>query len=127
LLAELRASKPEIKVLMVTGGMTDEVTLRVMEAVASGVFVKHSNPDQIVAAIHRVADGEIWLDARGVRSLIAARKVQKERMEQARDLTSRQSEVLRCILDGPTNKEIPWNLKASESAFKDDSDKGSTL
>ena len=33
-------------------------------------------------------------------------------------LTSRQSEVLRGILDGLTNKEIAWKLKVSESSVK---------
>jgi DNA-binding NarL/FixJ family response regulator len=50
LLAEVRMSKPEIIVLMLTGGMTNEATIRVMEAGALGVFLKHSNPDQLVAA-----------------------------------------------------------------------------
>jgi DNA-binding NarL/FixJ family response regulator len=39
-------------------------------------------------------------------------------MEHARPLTSRQSEVLRGILDGLANKEIAWKLNASESSIK---------
>ena len=38
---------------MVTAGMSDAVTLHVMEAGASGVFLKHSSLDQLMAAIHR--------------------------------------------------------------------------
>jgi DNA-binding NarL/FixJ family response regulator len=45
LLAELRLSKPEIKVPMDSGGITDEANLRVLGAGASGVFLKHSNPN----------------------------------------------------------------------------------
>jgi DNA-binding NarL/FixJ family response regulator len=84
---------------MVTGGMTDEATLRIMEAGASGIFLKHNNPDQLVAAIHRVVNGEIWLDARSVRSLVAARNDQTKRLKQTETLTSRKSEVLRCVLE----------------------------
>jgi two-component system nitrate/nitrite response regulator NarL len=118
LLVELKNRYRDLKVLMVTAGMTDEATLRVMEAGASGIFMKQSNPDQLVAAIHQVARGEIWLDSGAVRSLVAARHDQTERMEHTRTLTTRQSDVLRGILDGLANKEIAWKLKASESSVK---------
>jgi DNA-binding NarL/FixJ family response regulator len=118
LLVELRNRHRNTKFLMVTAGMTDEATLRAMEAGASGIFLKQCNPDQLLAAIHRVANNEIWLDAAAVRSLVAARTAQTERMDHARPLTPRQSEVMRGILDGLTNKEIAWNLKASETAIK---------
>lgn len=115
---ELKNRYRDLKVLMVTAGMTDEATLRVMEAGASGIFMKQSNPDQLVAAIHQVARGEIWLETGTVRSLVAARRDQTERMEHTRTLTTRQIDVLKGILDGLANKEIAWNLKTSESSVK---------
>jgi len=118
LLFELKNRYRDLKVLMVTAGMTDEATLRVMEAGASGIFMKQSNPDQLVAAIHQVARGEIWLDTGAVRSLVAARHDQTERIERTRTLTTRQVDVLRGILDGLANKEIAWNLRTSESSVK---------
>lgn len=118
LLVELKNRHRDLKVLMVTAGMTDEATLRVMESGASGIFMKQSNPDQLVAAIHQVVRGEIWLATGAVRSLVAARHDQTERMEHTRTLTSRQIDVLRGILDGLANKEIAWNLKTSESSVK---------
>ncbi len=103
---------------MVTAGMTDAATLQVMEAGASGVFLKHNDPEQLVTAIHRVTNDEIWLDRGTVRSLVAAKEAQTERIERTRPLTSRQSEVLRGILDGLANKEIAWKLNLSESSIK---------
>jgi DNA-binding NarL/FixJ family response regulator len=117
LLEELKHHQTEAKVLMVTAGMSDAVTLRIMEGGASGVVLKHSSPDQLVAAIHRVANGEIWLDTGAVRSLVSGRS-SETRFEHTRSLTSRQSEVLRGILDGLTNKEIAWKLSNSESFVK---------
>jgi two-component system nitrate/nitrite response regulator NarL len=115
---ELKNRYRDLKVLMVTAGMTDEATLRVMEAGASGIFMKQSNPDQLVAAIHQVARGEIWFDTGAVRSLDAPRRDQTERMEHTRTLTTRQIDVLKGILDGLANKEIAWNLKTAESSVK---------
>lgn len=118
LLSELRGRFPDLKVLMVTAGMSDEATLRVMESGASGIFMKHSNPDQLVAAIQRVALNEIWLDTGAIGSLVAARSLKRERTEHSRSLTQRQMEALHGILDGLTNKEIAWNLRVSESSIK---------
>ena len=85
---------------------------------AAGIFLKHSDPDQLVAAIHRVANNEIWMDTEAVRSLVAARNAQTDRMQYTQPLTPRQSEVLRGILDGFANKEIAWKLDVSESSIK---------
>ncbi len=118
LLLDLKDRQSTAKVLMVTAGMTNPATLQVMEAGASGIFLKHNNPEQLVAAIHRVTNNEIWLDTAALRSLVAARNIQTNRIERAQPLTPRQNEVLRGILDGLANKEIAWKLKASESSIK---------
>lgn len=118
LLANLRHREGVAKILMVTAGMSDEAILQIMESGASGVFLKQSGPDQLVAAIHRVVNNELWLDTGAVRSLVAARSAQANRMERALPLTSRQSEVVRGILDGLANKEIAWKLQVSESSIK---------
>ncbi|MGA2652854.1 MAG: response regulator transcription factor [Terracidiphilus sp.] len=118
LVTELRNCQHEVKILMVTAGMTDAATLQSMEAGASGVFLKQSNPDQLVEAIRRVANNGIWLDSEAARSLVSARTAHAEHVEHHRPLTSRQSEVMRGILDGLTNKEIAWKLSVSESSIK---------
>jgi DNA-binding NarL/FixJ family response regulator len=118
LLPELKSRFGEAKILMVTAGMSDATTFQAMEAGASGVFLKHSGLDQLVTAIHQVAKGEIWLDKGVAHSLFGSRNSQREHLERTQPLTFRQSEVLRCILDGLSNKEIAWNLKVSESSVK---------
>ncbi len=118
LLKEIRRRWSEMRVLMVTAGLSDEVALQVMEAGAAGIFLKHSNPERLVVAIRWVADGEVWLDDGSFRSLLAGGRRQSEIQGRARPLTARQGEVLRGILDGLTNKEIAWKLKTSETSVK---------
>ncbi len=117
LFAELKQRQQTAKVLMVTAGMTDAVTIRIMEEGASGVFLKHSSLDELLAAIQRVANGEVWLDTTALRALSSSRG-RNEISERTRPLTLRQSEVMRGILDGLTNKEIAQKLKSSESSVK---------
>jgi two-component system, NarL family, nitrate/nitrite response regulator NarL len=118
LLPELKSRFGAAKFLMVTAGMSDATTFQAMEAGAAGIFLKHSSLNQLVTAIERIAEGEIWLDTAAARSLFGEKSTWRERFERARPLTSRQREVLRGILDGLTNKEIAWNLKVSESSVK---------
>lgn len=118
LVTEIKNCQHQVRILMVTAGMTDAATLQTMEAGACGVFLKQNNPDQLVEAIRRVAGNGIWLDSESVRSLVSARRAHAEQVEHQRPLTSRQSEVMRGILDGLTNKEIAWTLGVSESSVK---------
>lgn len=118
ILLDLHEHDPDIRVLIVTAGLSDEVTLRLMESGAAGIFLKHSNPDQLIAAIRQVLAGETWLDRAALQGLVAGRRARTEFYERSRPLTQRQSEVLGGILDGLANKEIAWKLDTSESSVK---------
>jgi two-component system, NarL family, nitrate/nitrite response regulator NarL len=118
LLTELKSRSSRVRVLMVTAGLADELVLRVMEAGASGIFLKHNNPDQLIDAIQKVASGEIWLGSTALHSLLNERRNQTGNSDRTRSLTARQSEVLRGILDGLANKEIAWKLNTSETSVK---------
>jgi len=118
LLPELKRQQSTSRVLMVTAGMSDAATLHIMEAGASGIFLKHNSLDELLNAIRQVASGEIWLDSDTVRVILAGKRTQTESMERTLPLTLRQGEVMRGILDGLGNKEIGSKLKVSESSVK---------
>lgn len=118
LVAEMEMCQHGVKILMVTAGMSDAATLQIMEAGARGVFLKQHNPERLIEAIQRVVKDEIWLDSEALRSLVSARNSHAKKTEHLKPLTSRQSQVLRGILDGLTNKEIAWKLNVSESSIK---------
>lgn len=118
LIAEMKSQKCAARVLMVTAGMSEEAALQMMEAGASGIFLKHSNSEQLMQAIQRVARGEVWLDSSIAHCLLGGPRLRTEIQERTRALTGRQKEVLRGILDGLANKEIAWKLGVSESSIK---------
>lgn len=106
------------KILMVTAGMSDSVTLRVLEGGASGIFLKHSPPGQLVEAIRKIAAGEVWLDPKAVRSLISGAHSRSEEDRAAQPLNSRMREVLKAVFEGLTSKEIASQMELSESSVK---------
>jgi len=118
LLQELRTQENSSRILMVTAGMRDSVTLTALNSGVAGIIFKHSGPGQLIEAIHRVAKGELWLDTGVMRSLIAGPGEKPESAQGVRSLTDRQRTVLRSILDGLTNKEIASQLQVSETSIK---------
>src|SRR5260370_30095045 len=118
LLRELHTRKISVRVLMVLAGMRDCVMLTALNTGVAGVIFKHSGPGHLIEAIPKVAKGETWLDTGIVRSLIAGSTEKPESAQSVRSLTERQRQVLRSILDGLTNKEIPSKLQSPETSLK---------
>ena len=124
-LDEARRRRLTCRILMVTAGMSDAGTLRAFESGATGIFLKHSPPAQLIEAIARVAGGEMWLDSRAVRSLVAGvtEKVagvseRSEAQQSPQSLNARERAVLKAVFAGLTNKEIAASLQISESYVK---------
>ena len=114
------------KVLLVTAGMSDQEIVRALDNGASGLFLKHSPPGQLIEAIHQVMAGEMWLDSRAMRSFLASPPAHASaRLANAptpaqpqQTLTMREQAVLNGIFEGLTNKEIAAKLQISESSVK---------
>jgi DNA-binding NarL/FixJ family response regulator len=106
------------RVLMVTAGMSDAGTLRALESGAAGIFLKHSPPAQLVEAIYKVMGGEMWLDSRAIRSLVAGASGKSDEQRTSQPLTERERAVLKGVFEGLTNKEIGVRLQTSEGTVK---------
>ncbi len=106
------------RILMVTAGMSDTGTLRAMEAGAAGIFLKHSPPAQLIEAIYKVMRGEMFLDSRAVRSLVAGASGKSEEQRTSQPFTQRERAVLKGVFEGFTNKEIAGQLEISEGSVK---------
>jgi DNA-binding NarL/FixJ family response regulator len=108
----------EGRVLMVTAGMTDAEMVQSLRAGSAGVFLKHSPPGDLVKAIHAVFGGEMWLDPRAVRSVVAGVSETAEEPRNGQVLNDRERAVLRAVFEGLSNKEIASRLQWSENSVK---------
>lgn len=102
--------------LLVTVGMDVLELQRVLNAGATGVVLRHSDPQQLLDAIRTVAKGSPWWDESILRLFMTPEK----RSAEARNptVTERQRQILHHILDGLSNKEIGAELGISETAVK---------
>ena len=114
---------PDARVLVLTTFDADENVIEALRAGASGFLLKDVTPLDFVAAIRTVAAGEALLAPTVTRRLLdrfADRlpPVNEERNAALRDLTERETEVLRLIARGLSNREIAERLVLAEPTVK---------
>jgi DNA-binding NarL/FixJ family response regulator len=116
------ASDP-VRVLILTTFELDEYIVEALRGGASGFLLKDVPPDELVAAIHTIADGGALLAPSVTRRLLdtfAHRLPSADAAARtaAADLTERELEVLRLIAAGKSNAEIAGDLFVSETTVK---------
>lgn len=112
-LRQLRASNPDLRVLMLSAYEHDEDVFESLKAGASGYVLKDIAPDELAQAIRSVAQGETLL-APGLTRKLVDRLGRPPQEDLSRLLTAREYEVLRALASGLRNKEIARQLQVSE-------------
>ena len=105
------------RTLMVTGGMSDAVMLRALGLGAAGLFLKSSPLAELIQAVRRVTQGEMWIDS-GLVNILVAKARQPTDSASRQMLSPRERSVLRCVFEGLSNKEIGQQLAISEGTVK---------
>ena len=108
------AGSPPPRVLILTTYESDDQILAAIEAGASGYLLKAAPQAEIVAGIRSVAAGQSALSPQ-----VAVRLVERmRRPETSAVLTVRETEVLRLVASGHSNKQIAVALGIGESTVK---------
>lgn len=108
------AGDPPPRVLILTTYETDDQILAAIEAGASGYLLKAAPQAEIVAGIRSVAAGQSALSPQ-----VAVRLVERMRRPEASVvLTARETDVLRLVAAGHSNKQVATALGIGESTVK---------
>jgi len=109
------AGDPAPRVLILTTYESDDQILAAIEAGAAGYLLKAAPQAEIVAGIRSVAAGQSALSPQ-----VAVRLVERVRQPTTPEtvLTARETEVLRLVASGLSNKQIATALGIGESTVK---------
>jgi len=120
--AQILSRLPATKVVMLTGGGTDDEMLDAVEAGVSGYLIKTSRVAEIADAIARVAAGEMLISAPTLSALMRrARERSKARADRARragSLTPRELDVLRLMARAKETSAIADDLGISANTAR---------
>jgi DNA-binding NarL/FixJ family response regulator len=108
------AEHPGVRVLVLTSFSDQSRIMDALRAGAEGYLLKHSEPDEIAAAIRAVHEGGSPLDPKAARVLLDSRRTAAD----SDNLTDREREVLLLVRDGLANKQIARKLGISERTVK---------
>ncbi len=111
--ARIRERTDTVRVLVLTTYESDASILSAIEAGASGYLLKAAPADELIAGVRSVAAGEVALSP-----AIAAQLVARMREPAPAVLTPRETEVLRLVADGLSNRAIGERLFLGESTVK---------
>ncbi|WP_250004841.1 response regulator transcription factor [Actinoplanes sp. M2I2] len=117
----ITAAGPRTHVLILTTFDLDEYVYAGLRAGASGFLLKDARPDELLAGIRAVADGESVVAPSLTRKLMTAYLHDAAPLQQDRrlaTLSEREREVLEAIGQGATNTEIAERFRLTESTVK---------
>ncbi|HDR7662808.1 response regulator [Bacillus wiedmannii] len=109
-----------IKILILSSFSEQDYVLPALEAGADGYQLKEVQPEQLVASLIAVHEGNANLHPKVTPALFgrSAVKKEKEKENPFSMLTKREQEVLREIAKGRSNKEIAAELHITEQTVK---------
>lgn len=112
-IARLRAAAPGVRVLVLTTFDTDRDVLPAIEAGATGYLLKDTPREELLRAVRAAHRGEAVLSP-----AVAGRLMGQVRTPAQDALSARETEVLRLVAAGSTNREAARALFISEATVK---------
>ena len=102
---------PAVKVIALTASIDEARMMGALRAGAAGYVRKDAEPEVLLAAVRAVARGKTYIDPSASREILDA-------TTSAGDLTPRETEILRQLALGRSNKEIADALSISDETVK---------
>jgi two-component system, NarL family, response regulator DevR len=117
---EIRAARPETRVVMLTSYPDEEAVLSAIIAGAAGYLLKQIRGRDLVTALEAVGRGESLLDP-----AVTEKVLQRVRAaasggatDELAELTSQERKILMLVAEGKTNKEIAADVFLSDKTVK---------
>ncbi len=110
---EVRARQTKTRFLVLTTYDADEYIVPALSAGAQGYLLKDTTPDELTRAIRSLAAGGSPLEP-----AVAAKLLTSMQEQDDDELSAREMDVLRLLVEGASNKMIAAQLNLSENTVK---------
>ena len=110
----IRRDFPDVEVIALTSVLEDRAVIDAVRAGAIGYLLKDTEADELIRAIKAAAAGQVQLSPQAAERLM--REVRAP--DSPETLTERETEVLRLLAIGLSNKEIAHDLVIGEKTVK---------
>jgi two-component system, NarL family, nitrate/nitrite response regulator NarL len=117
-LPELCQASPNSRVLVLTGVQNPDAHRRAIRRGAMGIVLKEHAADQLLKAILKVNEGEVWIERSMMGSMIQELNkppLVDPEVTKIESLTDREREVIALIGEGLKNKQVGERLFISET------------
>ncbi len=110
----IRKEFPKVRVLMLTAYEDEPYILAAIQAGVSGYLLKTASSEELVHAVHAVAEGETALSPSVARKLVERASGGVHTEPAVEPLTEREIQVLRLAAKGMGNRQIATELAISD-------------
>ena len=111
---QIKENFPDVKVIALTSFQEDDLVQGALQAGAIGYLMKNVTARDLVAAIRSAYAGKMTLSPEAAQILVQSRM----KAQEFEELTDREREVLKLMVDGLNNAEIADRLIVSLSTVK---------
>jgi two-component system response regulator DevR len=117
---QIRAERPEARVLMLTSYSDEEAVIASIMAGAAGYILKETDPEKLIEGIETIARGGSLLDPAVTQTVLSWMQHPSTQVPAypLSELSEREGEILPLIAEGKTNREIALRLSLSENTVK---------
>jgi DNA-binding NarL/FixJ family response regulator len=118
----IMSGSPRVKILLLTATISTQQIIEALQIGARGIVTKDALIDQLTSAIDAVMQGDYWINGQRVVNLVGALHdlMQKAAVPERKTygLTPRELEVVGCIVEGCSNRDIAKQFAISEETVK---------
>jgi DNA-binding NarL/FixJ family response regulator len=122
LMRDINAARPESRVVVLLDTSERSLVVEAFRAGARGVFCRSESLKSLAKCIHCVSKGQVWANSAELRYLLdALGDALPLRSFDARGsalLSRREQEVVKCVAEGLSNREIAQRLALTEHTVK---------
>jgi len=115
---EIKQIQPDARILVLTSFAEDDNVSQAIRAGAYGFLLKDTSPDELVQTIRSVYANKLTIPQELSQALLSVKPAAGTPDSQLEGLTSREQDVLRCIAQGMSNKQIAQKLSIGTTTVR---------